>query len=50
MKEEVKTDAKRVAPAVSKKPYEAPSFESNEPLDHVSSYVYYYTYYYYYYY
>ena len=35
---------------VEKKSYEAPGVESNEPLDHVSTYTYYYTYYYYYYY
>ena len=33
-----------------KKAYEAPSFKSNEPLDHVSAYNTYYVYYYYYYY
>lgn len=36
-----KTDGKK-----EKKAYEAPSFRSNKPLDHVSAYVYYYYYYY----
>ena len=48
MKEEGVIDKKNSGK--EKKAYEAPSFEGNEPLDHVSVYTFYYVYYYYYYY